>query len=42
MTAATAALNFLSRLTDEIFAAQMQRAALRISTRHPIYLRRAA
>lgn len=42
MTSATAALKYLSRLTDEIFAQQMQRAAVRISAREQLFHRRAS
>jgi len=40
--AMTAALNYLSRLTDEIFASQMQRASVRISACEQIFHRRAS
>jgi hypothetical protein len=36
-----AALKFLSRITDEIFASQMQRAAVKITARHQIFTHRA-
>ena len=35
----TAALKYLSRMTDRIFAAQMERAAHKISA-HELFLRR--
>ena len=38
----TAALEYLSRLTDEIFEANMQRAAQRICARQQRFHRRAA
>jgi hypothetical protein len=41
-TPMTAALNYLSRMTDEIFESRMRRAAHRITTRQQIFLRRAA
>jgi len=37
----TAALIYLSRMTDELFSSQMQRAACRIATREQIFRRRA-
>jgi hypothetical protein len=37
----TAALKFLSRMTDEIFETQMQRAAQKICARQHIFGRRA-
>jgi hypothetical protein len=37
----TAALKYLSRMTEELFASQMQRAACRIATREQIFHRRA-
>jgi hypothetical protein len=36
----TAALKYLSRMTDEIFETQMQRAARKISARQHIFDRR--
>jgi hypothetical protein len=36
----TAALNYLSRITDAIFESRMQRAACRISARQQIFPRR--
>jgi len=36
-----AALEYLSRMTDAIFASQMQRAARKISAREQIFHRRA-
>jgi len=36
----TAALNYLTRITDEIFASQMQRVAQRISERQHVFARR--
>jgi hypothetical protein len=36
----TAALNYLSRLTDTIFESQMQRAAQRICVRQQVFHRR--
>jgi len=38
----TAALNYLSRITDEIIASQMQRVAQKISERERYFHRRAA
>jgi hypothetical protein len=38
----TTALKFLSRMTDEIFESQMQRAAQKIADREQIFYRRAA
>ncbi len=38
----TAALKYLSQITNEIFESQMHRAALRISARQHFFLRRAA
>ena len=38
----TAALNYLTRITDELFASQMQRAAQKITAREQIFHRRAA
>jgi hypothetical protein len=38
----TTALKYLSRVTNEIFEAQMQRAAQGITARQEIFLRRAA
>ena len=38
----TAALNYLSRITDELFACQMQRVAQKISERERYFNRRAA
>lgn len=38
----TATLKYLSQMTDRIFAAQMERAALRISARQHYFPRRAA
>ena len=37
----TAALKYLSRMTDAIFASQMQRAAVKISARQQVFPRRA-
>jgi len=37
----TTALNYLSRMTNQIFEAQMQRAAQKISERQHIFDRRA-
>jgi hypothetical protein len=36
----TAALKFLSQMTDAIFASQMQRAAVRITARQHTFARR--
>ncbi len=36
----TAALRFLSQMTDAIFAVQMQRAAVKIAARQHIFARR--
>lgn len=36
----TAALEFLSQITDAIFASQMQRAAVRIAARQRSFARR--
>ena len=41
-TPMTAALKFLSRMTDEIFESQMQRAAQRITNAPQCFVRRAA
>lgn len=38
----TAALKFLGRLTDEFFAAQMRRAARKISERQQLFPRHGA
>ncbi len=38
----TSALNYLSRMTDQIFEAQMQRASEKIAERQRIFNRRAA
>jgi hypothetical protein len=38
----TTALNYLSRMTNQIFEAQMQRAAQKITARQHIFDRRAA
>ncbi len=38
----TAALKYLSQMTDQIFETQMQRAAVKICTRQQIFQRRAA
>lgn len=38
----TAALNFLSQMTNQIFEAQMNRAAQKITARQHIFTRRAA
>jgi hypothetical protein len=35
----TAALEFLSRITDQIFASQMKHAACRITARHRVFSR---
>ena len=37
----TAALNYLNRMTNEIFESQMQRAAQKIADREQIFHRRA-
>ena len=38
----TAALNFISRMTDELFASQMQHIAQKITERQHIFPRRGA
>jgi hypothetical protein len=38
----TAALSYLSRMTNDIFESQMQRAAQKIASREQIFHRRAA
>jgi hypothetical protein len=37
----TAALNYLSRITDEIFESRMRRAAQKISERQQLFVRHA-
>ena len=41
-TTMIATLKFLSRITDQVFEAQMQRAAQRICERQQYFVRRAA